>query len=191
MEILVATGIFSIFVATLLSSWLALQASAVNMTAYAKRQSDQMRVIDYLKRDVARAAVVEIYNGGVLVTDNSLGDEIWLTIPDYYSDARAEDDVFGTRVENAPTIVAGKVSYGAPLTVRFYVLNGAIVRQEDATTQDVTDAAGAFTLSVGREASGLIRARVFFDQVMRGGGASRTLRRQVDFLCGQRAQLQS
>lgn len=191
LEVLVATAVFTLFVATLMTAWTALQASAINMTAYALRQSDQMRVTDYLKRDVARATSVEIYNAGVLVTDNSLGDEIRLTIPDYYADSRAEDDVLGPRVPNTPMLNAGAVSYGAPLTVRFFVSNGALIREEAGAPRTLTDSAGNFTFSVGREVSGAIRGRVFYDQCMRGGNAGRTLRRQVDFLCAQRAQLQT
>jgi len=190
-EMLVATAVFALFAATVLPAWSALQARAFNMTAFAQRQSDQMRVMDYLKRDIRRAGLVEIYNAGVIVTDNSLGDEIRLTIPDYYTDARAEDDILGPRVANDPVMTAGTVGYGSNLMVRYHVSNGAILREEGATTQTVADSAGAFSLSVGREASDLIRGRIFFDQSMRGGSQNRTLRRQVDFLCGQRAKLQS
>ena len=67
-EILIAMGLLGIFAGALLTTWTALGTSVVNTTAYAERQNDQMRVFDYLKRDIRRAASIEIYSGGVLVT---------------------------------------------------------------------------------------------------------------------------
>jgi hypothetical protein len=87
-----------------------------------------------------------------------------------------------------PTLAGGSVTYGTPMTIRYYVSNGAVLRDESGTNRAVTDAAGAFTLAFSADASGLIRCRVLFNEMMRSGG-NRTLRRQVDVLCGQRAQL--
>lgn len=188
-EILVAMGVFSTFAAALLTTWIALQTSAMNMTAYAQRQNDQMRIIDYLKRDVRRASKIEIYNGATLVTGTAFGSELRVTIPDYYADSREEDNAIGSRTPATPTVTGGDVSYGTALIVRYFVSNGAVVRNEAGTARTVAGSEGAFTLSFSRETSGEIRSRVFFDQRMRSGG-NRTLRRQVEVLCGQRSQLQ-
>lgn len=188
-EVLVATGVFGLFVGGLLTTWTALQTSAVNTTTYARRQNDQMRVIDYLKRDIRRASAIEIYDGGTLVTGTAFGNELRLTLPDYYSDSREEDDSFGPRTPTTPTVTGSDVSYGTALTVRYCVTNGAIVREESGMARTVADAAGAFEISFSRETSGQVRCRVIFDQPMRSGG-NRKLRREVDVLCGQRAQLQ-
>ena len=102
-EILVAMGVFSTFAAALLTTWIALQTSAMNMTAYAQRQNDQMRIIDYLKRDVRRASKIEIYNGATLVTGTAFGSELRVTIPDYYADSREEDNAIGSRTPATPT----------------------------------------------------------------------------------------
>ncbi len=190
MEILVAMGVFSLLMGGLLTTWITLTASAVNTTAYAWRQNEQMRVLDYLKRDIRRAAKVEIYNGATLVTGTTtFGTELRLTIQDYYSDAREDDDAIGTKNMNVPAIVAGDVAYGTALTVRYYTLGGAGIRDESGTVRTVADAAGAFEFSFKRETSGAIRSRVFYDQPMRGGVA-RNLRRQVDALCVPRPALQ-
>jgi prepilin-type N-terminal cleavage/methylation domain-containing protein len=190
-EILVAMAVFGIFAAALLTTWTALQSSAVNTTAYAQRQNDQARIFDYIKRDVRRASNVEIYNGATLITaTGTFGTELRLTIPDYYSDTREEDNAVGTRTPNTPTLASGKVTYGSTVTVRYYVTNGAVVRNEGGTPRTIADAAGSFTLSFCREASGEFRSRVYFDQRMRSG-TNRRLRRQVDVLCTQRSQLQS
>ncbi len=182
-EILVAMAIFGVFMAGLLQVWTLLSYNGLNTTAYAARQNDQMRVLDYLKRDIRRASAVEIYNGAVLVTDTTaFGSELRLTIPDYYADTREDDNPYGTRTANEPVVTAGKVAYGTALTVRYYVASGSPVRNESGTVRTVGSAAGAFALSFKRETSGAIRCRVFFNQPMRGG-STRTLRRQVDTLC--------
>ncbi|MEQ1862918.1 MAG: prepilin-type N-terminal cleavage/methylation domain-containing protein [Chthoniobacteraceae bacterium] len=189
-EMLVAAVVFGVFMAALLRIWNTLGATAMNTTAYAQRQNDQMRVFDYLKRDIRRATNVEIYNGATLVTGTTtFGSELRLTIPDYYSDSREEDNAIGTKVPNTPAVVSGDVAYGATLTVRYYALNGAGIRDEAGTARTVASAAGAFVLSFKRETSGAIRSRVFFDQPMRGR-ASQTLRRTVETICIPRFELQ-
>lgn len=188
-ELLVAMSVFGMFAAALMTTWTALQTSAMNTTAYAQRQSDQMRVCDYLKRDIRRASNVAIYNGAALVAGNAFGNELRLTIPDYYADAREEDNAIGANTPGTPVLTSGNVTYGTALTVRYYVVNGAIIRNESGTIRTLADAAGGFTVSFQTDTSGLVRSRVIFAQRMRSG-TNRTLRRQVDVLCGQRSQLQ-
>lgn len=186
-EILVATTVFSMFAVALLTTWTALATSAANTTTYAQRQNDQMRVVDYLKRDVRRAAAIAIYNGGTLVTGTAFGDELRLTIPDYYADSREDDVANGPSTANAPALTGGSVTYGTAATVRYFVSNGSVIRDESGTTRTLANSAGAFTLSFSADASGLTLCRVIFNDTMQGG-QNRTLRRQVDVLCGQRAQ---
>ena len=190
MEILVAMGVFSLFMGGLLVVWNFLGTTALNITAYARRQNDQMRVLDYLKRDIRRATKVELYNGATLVTGTTtFAPELRLTIPDYYADTREEDNAIGTKVATTPTVAAGAVAYGTALTIRYHALNGAAVRDEAGISRTVGSAAGAFALSFKRETSGAIRSQVIFDQPMRGG-TSRKLRRQVETLCVPRPELQ-
>lgn len=187
-EILIAATVFGMFTAALMTTWTALAASAANTTAYAQRQNDQMRILDYLKRDIRRATAVAIYSGGTLVTGTAFGDELRLTIPDYYADSREDDVANGPSTANAPVLAGGNVTYGTPMTVRYYLSNGAVIRDESGVTRAVTDSAGVFTLSYSADVSGLIRCRVLLNETMRSSG-NRALRRQVDVLCGQRAQL--
>jgi len=186
-ELSVSFAIFSVFSAGLFVTWTALGMSAMNMTTYAQRQNDQMRVFDYLKRDIRRASAVAIYNGGTLVTGTNFGDEIRLTISDYYADTHEEDKASGLSTPSVPTLTNGSVTYGTSLTVRYYVSNGAVIRNEAGTLRTIGDASGAFALSFSAEASGLIRCRVLYNDTLRSGN-DRTLRRQEDILCGQRAQ---
>jgi hypothetical protein len=186
---LVAMGAFGVFAAALLVTWSGLGRSALNMTAYAERQNDQMRVVDYLRRDIRRASTVEIYEGATLMTGTAWGSELRLTVPDYYVDTREEDLANGARTANTPSLSSGNVTYGATLTVRYTVQGGAVIRTEGGVSRALADAAGAFVISFSREASGEVRSRIVYDQRMQGGGAH-TLRRQIEVLCGQRAQLQ-
>ena len=189
-ELLIGLAVFGLFMTGLLTTWLVLTSSGVNTTAYAARQNDQMRVFDYLKRDIRRATLAEIYNGGTLVTDTTtFGTELRLTIPDYYSDTREEDDVYGPKATVPPTVTAGAVSYGTNLIVRYYASGGAVIRDESGTLRTVASSAGAFAPSFKNETSGAIRCRLLFDQPMRGGSA-RTLHRQADILCVPRFVLQ-
>lgn len=188
-EILVTTGVFGLFAVGLFAVWSGLGFTALNTNTFAQRQNDQMRVLDYLKRDIRRATTVQLYNGAVLVTDTTtFASELRLTIPDYYADSREDDNAIGTKLPNTPVSTGGMVNYGTPLTIRYYALNGAGIRNEAGILRTVANAAGAFAFSFKRETSGAILSRVFFDQPMRGG-SNRTLRRQVDTLCVPRAAL--
>ncbi len=189
-ELLVAMSAFGLFMTALMTTWRSLTTTALNTTSYAQRQNDQMRVLDYVKRDIRRATAVEIYNGAALVTGTTtFGTELRLTIPDYYADSREEDNAIGTKTLSTPTVSSGTVAYGTALTVRYYALNGAVIRDEAGTLRTVANAAGVFAPSFKRETTGAIRCRVLFDQPMRGA-ANRTLRRQVDTLCVPRYELQ-
>lgn len=187
-ELIIGLAIAGTFMALLLRIWMSLTFTGMNTTAYAARQNDQMRVLDYLKRDIRRATAVQIYNGGTLVTGTSVfGNELRLTIPDYYSDTREEDNAIGPKATSTPTLTAGSVTYGSALTVRYFTSGGAVIRDESGTPRTVASAAGAFVLSFERETSSAIRSRVIFDLPMRGGTA-RALHRQVDILCVPRSE---
>ena len=189
-ELLVAMAIGGLFLSGLLAMWNALGSTALNTTAAAQRQCDQLRVLDYLKRDIRRATTVELYNGATLVTDTTTyASELRLTIPDYYADSREDDNAIGTRDAVAPAVTGGVVAYGTPLSVRYSALNGEVVRHEAGLSRTVAAAAGAFVLSFKRETTGAVRCRLIFDQPLRSSSA-RKLHRLVDTLCLPRSELQ-
>ncbi len=189
-ELIVGMGVFGVFSAGLMVAWTALQANAVNAATYSHRQSDQMRVIDYLKRDIRRASAVEIYNGGTVVAGSNPGTELALTVPDYYADAREDDNAIGSSTPNNPTLSATAVSYGGTMLVRYYVTGGAIIREEAGIQRPIADANGAFVLSFRWETDGDILSQIFYNQPLSGSG-SQTLRRQVDIVGRQRSDLQA
>lgn len=187
---LMSLVVVGVLMSGLLAAWSSLSYMGLNTTAYAARQNDQMRVLDYVKRDIRRASAVQIYNGGTLITDTTtFGSELRLTLPDYYSDSREEDNAIGTSATNAPSVTAGAVAYGTALTVRYYVTGGAVIRDEAGTLRTIASAAGGFTVSFKKETSGAYRCRVLYDQPVRGGTA-RAIRRQVDTLCVPRFEFQ-
>jgi len=189
-EILVAMGVFGVFSAGLMSSWFTVQTTAVNAMSYSQRQNDQMRVIDYLKRDIRRATQVAIYNGATPVTDTTtFGNELRLTIPDYYADTREEDHASGPKTTSVPVRTGTDITYGTALTVRFSVVNGAAIRDEAGVPRSVGAAKDSFALSFKNEPDGAIRCRVAYAQPMQGG-TGRTLTRSLDFLGYPRFQLQ-
>jgi len=189
-EVLVAAAVFGIFAAALLASWVALGTTAMNTTSYAQRQNDQMRVADYLKRDIRSAATVDVYDStGALVSGTTFGSELRLTVPHYYSDSREEDNAIGTNTPNTPSLSGTAVTYGSTLTIRYYTSNGAVIRNESGIERTIADAAGGFTVSFSKLASGDIQSRLIFNQRMRSGG-NRNLQRQVDLVTNQRTQLQ-
>lgn len=185
-----AAALLGIFAGALLIIWSSVGYSALNTTTYARRQNDQMRVLDYLKRDIRRATKVELFNGNTLVTGvNVAAAELKLTIPDYYADSREDDDALGSKTPNAPAITGNVVAYGTPLTVRYVAMGGAAIRQEQGVSRTLASAAGAFSYAFFREANGAIRCRVTFDQPMRGSGTPRIMHRQAETLCLARTEL--
>lgn len=189
-ELLIGLGVTGIFMAGLVRVWMTLSYSGMNIASFAARQNDQMRVFDYLKRDIRRATTIEIYDAGTLVTGTTtFGPELRLTIPQYYSDSREEDNAIGPKATNTPTVTSGTVSYGTALTVRYFTSGGAVIRDEAGAARTVASAAGAFVLAFKKETTGAIRSRLNFDQAMRGS-STRALTRQVDVLCIPRFEFQ-
>ncbi len=190
-EVLLAAGILGAFLTALLTTWSSVGYSALNTNTYARRQNDQMRILDYLKRDIRRATKIELYNGATLATaTNVAASQLKLTIADYYADAREDDDALGVNATNSPTISGNSVAYGTPLIVNYLTVGGAGVRQEQGVSRHVADAAGAFAFSFKRETNGAIRCQVTFDQPLRTSGPNRILHRQVETLCLPRVELQ-
>ena len=161
-------------------AWISLASTGVNTTAYAARQNDQMRVLDYLKRDIRRSSAAAVYDAGrIITTPGSPGTELRLTIPDYYADSREEDNSLGPNAAHAPSLTGDIVNYGAPLTVRYSTAGGAVIRTESGAGRVVANDAGAFALSFSKEAKGTVRSRITYEQPMQGPSA-RALRRNVE-----------
>jgi type II secretory pathway pseudopilin PulG len=189
-EVMVAIALFTTFSALLVTTWMAVTKAAINATSYAFTQNDQMRLVDYLKRDIRRASTIEIYDGATKVTGTStFGSELRLTFSDYYTDSREEDNAFGTSTPALPTSGDTGITYGIPLTVRFYTAGGAAIRKEGGIRRTIGAKVGAFTTSFKYEDDGGVRCRVTYARPM-WASTSQTLQRQMEFLCYPRFMLQ-
>lgn len=186
---MVAIAVFTLFAGAAIRTWTTLETSALTVKVYAQRQNDQMRALDYVKRDIRRASNIDIYQGATLVTTvGTVGNELRVTLPIYYTDSRLEDDAMGASVANVPTLAGANVNYGATMIVRYYVLNGAVIRNEAGTAVTIGDAPGAFSLGFAKQASGEILSSVTFNQPVSCWN-NRLLTRSVSILSGQRTQL--
>ena len=180
-------GLCAMLSAGLMVVWSSLSFKALNATAFSTLQNDQMRVLDYLKRDIHRATKVELLNGATVVTATEVAaTHLRLTIPDYYADTREDDAAFGSRAANAPVLQDSAVKYGTPLVVTYSAPAGACIRNEGTVSRTLTSAAPAFTCAFTRETSGAIRCRISFDQPMRN--SAQKLRRTVRTRCVPRVE---
>ena len=182
-------GLCAVFSAGLLVVWSSLSFNALNTTAFSTLQNEQMRVLDYVKRDIHRATKVELFNGTTPVTDVGVAaSRLRLTLPDYYADASEDDAAFTSKTANTPVLQDAAVKYGTSLIVNYVVSGGACIRYEAAVARALTGGTPAFAFSFVREASGAVRCRLSFDQPMRNRSAQKA-RKTVETRCVPRVEL--
>jgi len=143
-EMIVATGVFSVAMAALISASVSMQMSFSATDDYFTGQGDQMRVMDYFNTDLRRAMAVSISSNTVsykppgaataktyTYTNTNIGQAtkyFTMVIPNY------RDQTVSPSTINVPKIVSGKVTYGAnytnPLVVCYYLLGNSLYRAE-------------------------------------------------------------
>jgi Tfp pilus assembly protein PilW len=160
-ELLVACGLSSLLLAGMMTGALALQRGYSSAQHQILCQEDQMRVMDYLTRDLRRATSVTISNQNRMLA---------MTLPD-------QVDLAASALR-LPSIVGGAVQYGnTPAAVSYYVSGTAFVRKENGVATNLsTNRFGLEGFSVVDEAPGsapaLLRFTVSFVQKFsRAGGA--------------------
>jgi prepilin-type N-terminal cleavage/methylation domain-containing protein len=129
-EMLVALGVSSIVFAAIITASVALYRSFNAVDAYFSTQMQQLRIIDYLNRDVKRATVV---------TTAANLQSIDVTIPNYLiksGDAEAVANAGLIGLPRTPTVVRGptgfQVNYGSGnTTVNYSVNSNSILRTEN------------------------------------------------------------
>ena len=128
-ELLVAMSISSVVVGAAMTSGIALQKSFKAVDSYFGTHMQQIRIIDYLSRDVKR---------GLIVTTSISPQSVTVTIPNYLiqsgdPEAIANPLLVGT--PRTPTITytpSGlQVNYGSTSTVVYSVNGNSIVRIEN------------------------------------------------------------
>jgi len=129
-EMLVALGVASIVFAAIITASVALYRSFNAVDAYFSTQMQQLRIIDYLNRDVKRATVV--------TTSTDL-QSITVTVPNYLIKAGDAEAVANAALVGMPrnptvtlTATGPQVNYGTGATTVVYsVSNNSILRTEN------------------------------------------------------------
>lgn len=138
-EMVVATGIFSVVMLALIGSSIALQTSFGATEDYFLGEGDQLRVMDYFNTDLRRALAVGLnsdtvsYKGTAYTNSVPTGASKYLTvvIPNY------RDPAGKTRF---PSINSDIISYGAaPVKVSYYLLGASLYRVEVDPDLPATD----------------------------------------------------
>ena len=135
-EIMVAVAISSIIVGGAITSTVALQKSFNAVDNYFATHMQQVRIIDYLNRDVKR---------GLIVTTSVDLQSVTVTVPNYLiqtgdSEALANPALIGTPrnplVAQTPTGL--QVNYGTSSTTVIYSINGmSILRSENGVVTTI------------------------------------------------------
>lgn len=172
---MVALGILAMATGAIASFWISLLTSAANVTLYSERQSDQMRTMDYLRRDIRRAISTEIVGG----------TQLRLILPKYYNDTLEDDLPRSTRTPVQPSVVNGEPVYASPVTVLYFVRTGTVFRSEGSNDRAISDADTGFTLAFQSVGVSGIRCQIGYNQpLIRRQG--RSLQRNVSIVCEQR-----
>jgi Tfp pilus assembly protein PilW len=136
-EFMVAIGVSTSILIALVLGAVALQRSYAATDQYATAQNSELRVMDYLMRDLRRAQTVSV------TPDNK---QVSVTVPDYYDKYDANGNPSTLPTVNSqpldPTINAttGAVTFGTnPPTITYYVdtTTQSLIRQVNWTASGV------------------------------------------------------
>jgi len=121
-EMMVGAAIGSIILSALMLGTVALLRTFKAVEHYSDGVIDQARILDYIARDVRRAASVAVLTNPTRLT---------LTVPDQYATAT-------TRAFRTPTVGSTGVVYGAgTVNVAFYLSGTNFVRQENGVNSTI------------------------------------------------------
>ncbi len=129
-EMLIALGVSSIILAAIITASVALYRSFNAVDAYFSTQMQQLRIMDYLNRDVKR---------GTIVTTSTDLQSITVTMPKYLIQQGDPEAVINAALVGTPrnptvtlTATGLQVNYGtATTTVVYSVNNNSILRTEN------------------------------------------------------------
>lgn len=169
LELLVGMGASAVLMASIVASSVTLQRSFLWSANYSEQSNAQLRVLDFVTRDIRRARAVSI---------DSTAGTLTLELPDTYSTYDAQGNP--TSAVITPTIVHGVPSYGAAgqsVVVTYYRNNEALMRSQYVTSSGITTdlliANGIRSFQAGLVGGGnLVRSTVTFRPRLRGDNAS-------------------
>jgi hypothetical protein len=132
-EMIVATGIFSVAMAAILGASISLQMSFSATDDYFQGEGDQLRVMDYFNTDLRRGLAFALNSNSVTYQSVTYSNTVpvgatkYLTvvIPNY------RDDSTTPAAPRCPTVTSGVPSYGSTLvTISYYLLGSTLYRVE-------------------------------------------------------------
>jgi type II secretory pathway component PulJ len=177
-EVVIATALSTLIVGGALTSSVALQKSFNAVDNYFATHMQQVRIIDYLNRDV---------NRGLIVTTSVDLQSVTVTMPNYLiqsgdAEAIANPDLIGTpRTPTVTQTTSGmQVNYGTTATTVVYSINGmSILRTENGVVTTIassTDQLVPQTTDVDLANTEYANTSVTFQPIFATGGsvASRT-----------------
>ena len=132
-EIMMAMAIAVVIFAAIITASIAMQKTFNAVDNYFATHIQQVRIIDYLNRDVKRA---------LICTTSADQQTVTLTIPKYIiqsGDAEAVSNPSLVGAMRSPTLstTTGLVNYGTTTSTVVYSINGAsILRTEDGASHD-------------------------------------------------------
>src|SRR5690349_10458121 len=155
-ETMIAMTIFSAISLSLLMGFTSLERNFAATTDFATNHTDAMRISDYLARDLRSALTV-----------TSTQNNTTITVPSYYdSDGNPQTP----QLDGEGGIYYG--SDGSSITIRYYLFNSTIYRQQGSDTavaiaQNVSDF--LFTLT---DLGKVVTTKITFSPIFTSGGAS-------------------
>src|SRR6266404_9532873 len=172
-EIMVALAISSVGLVAVLTSSVSLQKSFNAIDAYFGTHMQQIRIVDYLSRDVKRGLVV--------ITSADL-QTVTVTIPNYIIQAGDPEAVINPALVGMPrtptmayTPSGWQVNYGATTSTVVYSINGmSILRTENGTVTTIassTDQLVPQTTDVELANTEYAKTSITFLPIFTSGGA--------------------
>ena len=172
-ELMIATGTGGVVLAAIMASSIALQKTLNAIDSYFATQMQQIRIIDYLNRDVKRA---------LAVTTSVDLQSVTITLPSYLiqagdPEAIANPSLVGTA--RTPTISntssGPQVNYGASTSTIIYSISGmSILRTENGSVTMVassTDQLVPQTTDVELANTEYTKTSITFQPIFTSGGA--------------------
>lgn len=126
-EALIAAGVASIVLGSLAIGSIALQNTFAAIEGFGSAQSDQMRALDYVIRDVRRAQSITVTTSPPVLT---------LVVPDYIDPSSG--------LPLAPSISGDAITYGGTTTVTYSLSGSNLVRDQGGTRLVVARTVTAF-----------------------------------------------
>ena len=172
-EIMVTLAISSVALGAILTSSASLQKSFNAIDSYFGTHMQQIRIVDYLSRDVKR---------GLIVTTSADLQTVTVTVPNYIIQAGDPEAVANPALVGTPrtptisyTPSGPQVNYGATTSTVVYSINGtSILRTENGTVTTIassTDQLVPQTTDVELANTEYAKTSITFQPIFTSGGA--------------------